>query len=151
MDTLPVLDGAESIQSAACAGIGPEQGMRNAWLRSCVMASNAPAPNGLLDLSSQLRDGIVAAEPEPVLSGAVECDEVYIVAGHKGNPEAVKEKGRLGRCRRLKGAGEGEATNSGHPSARRCGSGTDAGECPTADHQAIDSSLCRTGDDGLHG
>lgn len=83
--------------------------MRNAWLRSCVMASNAPAPNGLLDLSSQLRNGIVAAEPEPVLSGAVECDEVYIVAGHKGNPEAVKEKGRLGRYRRLKG-GPGRGT-----------------------------------------
>ena len=55
-------------------------------------------------MTSQLREGIVAAEPEPVLSGEVECDEVYIVAGHKGHPEAVKEKGRLGRCHRLKGA-----------------------------------------------
>ena len=27
-----------------------------------------------------------------MLSGEVECDEVYIVAGHKGNPEAVKKK-----------------------------------------------------------
>ena len=23
----------------------------------------------------------------------VECDEVYVVAGHKGHPEAVKKKG----------------------------------------------------------
>jgi transposase-like protein len=37
------------------------------------------------------------------LEGEVELDEVYIVAGHKGNPEAVKKKGRIGRRRRLKG------------------------------------------------
>jgi len=34
----------------------------------------------------------------------VECDEVYIVAGHKGSPEAVSAKGREGRRNRLKGA-----------------------------------------------
>ena len=33
----------------------------------------------------------------------VECDEVYIVAGHKGNPAAVAAKGRKGRRNRLKG------------------------------------------------
>jgi transposase-like protein len=38
------------------------------------------------------------------LSGEVECDEVYIVAGHKGHPEAVLQQGRFGRRRRLKGA-----------------------------------------------
>jgi len=53
---------------------------------------------------SQLRVGIVAAQPEPTLSGEVECDEVYIVAGHKGHPEAVRRKNRPGRRRRLKGA-----------------------------------------------
>jgi transposase-like protein len=37
------------------------------------------------------------------LSGEVECDEVYIVAGHKGHPEAVAVLGRAGRRRRLKG------------------------------------------------
>jgi hypothetical protein len=26
-------------------------------------------------------------------SGEVECDEWYVVAGHKGHPEAVKKKG----------------------------------------------------------
>jgi hypothetical protein len=26
-------------------------------------------------------------------SFTVECDEVYVVAGHKGHPEAVKKKG----------------------------------------------------------
>ncbi len=38
------------------------------------------------------------------LSGEVECDEVYVTAGHKGNPDAVKKKGRLGRRNRLKGS-----------------------------------------------
>jgi transposase-like protein len=38
------------------------------------------------------------------LSGEVEGDEVYVVAGHKGHPEIVRKLGRKGRRRRLKGA-----------------------------------------------
>jgi hypothetical protein len=38
------------------------------------------------------------------LSGVVECDEVYLIAGHKGQPEKVAEAGRKPRRRRLKGA-----------------------------------------------
>ena len=38
-----------------------------------------------------------------MLEGEVECDEVYVVAGHKGHPEAVKKKAGLPRRRRLKG------------------------------------------------
>jgi transposase-like protein len=42
------------------------------------------------------------------LSHEVECDEAYVIAGHKGQPEVVKKKGRQGRRRRLKGqAGRG--------------------------------------------
>jgi hypothetical protein len=37
------------------------------------------------------------------LSNEVECDEAYVIAGHKGQPEVVKNKGRKGRRRRLKG------------------------------------------------
>ena len=33
------------------------------------------------DMATLLRNGILAKEPEIVLSGEVECDEVYIVAG----------------------------------------------------------------------
>jgi transposase-like protein len=40
-----------------------------------------------------LRQGIVDRSPPVVLEGEVECDEVYVVAGHKGNPEVVKKKG----------------------------------------------------------
>lgn len=43
-------------------------------------------------MTEQLRAGIVAAQPEPRLSGQVECDEVYVVAGHKGHAEAVKKR-----------------------------------------------------------
>ena len=42
-------------------------------------------------MTEQLRAGIVASQPTPRLSGEVECDEVYVVAGHKGHPEAVKK------------------------------------------------------------
>ena len=41
----------------------------------------------------RLRQGIVDRRPPVVLEGEVECDEVYVVAGHKGHPEAVKKKG----------------------------------------------------------
>ena len=41
-----------------------------------------------------------------ILSNEVECDEAYVVAGHKGQPEIVKQKGRTGRRRRRKGQGE---------------------------------------------
>jgi hypothetical protein len=43
-------------------------------------------------MTEQLRPGIVARQAEPILSGEVECDEVYVVAGHKGHPDAVKKK-----------------------------------------------------------
>ena len=44
-------------------------------------------------MATRLREGIVQREPAVQLSGEVECDEVYVVAGHKGDPEAVSEKG----------------------------------------------------------
>jgi transposase-like protein len=49
-------------------------------------------PNDVQIMTSQLREGIVARKPEVTLAGEVECDEVYVVAGHKGHPEAVKKK-----------------------------------------------------------
>src|SRR3954465_4959806 len=54
-------------------------------------------------MAEVLRHGIVAKTPDVVLSGDVEFDELYVVAGHKGNPEAVRAKGRDGRRNRLKG------------------------------------------------
>jgi len=40
-------------------------------------------------------EGIVERRPPVVLEGEVECDEVYVVAGHKGHPKAVKKKAVL--------------------------------------------------------
>lgn len=50
-------------------------------------------PDDAQVMTTQLREGVVERKPAEVLSGEVECDEVYVVAGHKGHPEAVKKKG----------------------------------------------------------
>jgi hypothetical protein len=44
------------------------------------------------NMTKALRSGVNANKPSFQLSGEVECDEVYIVAGHKGHPEVVKKK-----------------------------------------------------------
>src|SRR4051812_41040443 len=44
-------------------------------------------------MTEQLRNGLVAKAPEVSLSGEVEVDEVYVVAGHKGQPAAVAKRG----------------------------------------------------------
>ena len=43
-------------------------------------------------MTRQLRQGVVARKPAVTLEGEVECDEVYVVAGHKGHPGAVKKR-----------------------------------------------------------
>ena len=47
-------------------------------------------------MTEQLRAGLVARIPPVRLEGEVEIDEVYVVAGHKGNPTAVAERGDQG-------------------------------------------------------
>ena len=44
-------------------------------------------------MTEQLRRGFVARTPEVTLTGEVEIDEVYVVAGHKGHPAAVAKRG----------------------------------------------------------
>jgi transposase-like protein len=44
-------------------------------------------------MTCQLRQGIVARQSPVTLNGEVECDEVSIVAGHKGKPDEVAKKG----------------------------------------------------------
>ena len=72
----------------------------------------------------KLRQGIVDRSPPVVLEGEVECDEVYVVAGHKGHPEAVKKRSSPPEAtpeRRAWSwhAGQGEATDFRHVAARR--------------------------------
>ena len=44
-------------------------------------------------MTEQLRAGLVAKTPVVKLQGEVETDEVYVVAGHKGQPAAVAKRG----------------------------------------------------------
>ena len=50
-------------------------------------------PDDAQRMTTLLREGVVQRKPTVQLSGEVECDEVYVVAGHKGHPEAVRNKG----------------------------------------------------------
>jgi transposase-like protein len=47
-------------------------------------------------MTEQLRYGLAAKLPPARLEGAVEVDEVYVVAGHKGQPAAVAKRGARG-------------------------------------------------------
>lgn len=47
-------------------------------------------------MTDQLREGIVQNKPEVTLAGEVECDEAYVIAGHKGQPNAVEKRGESG-------------------------------------------------------
>jgi transposase-like protein len=58
------------------------------------------------EMTTQLRQGIALSKPEVQLSGDVECDEVYVTAGHKGNPQVVRKKG-AGDVTASKGFGAG--------------------------------------------
>jgi transposase-like protein len=44
-------------------------------------------------MTEALRGGLVAKVPPARLEGEVEIDEVYVVAGHKGQPAAVAKRG----------------------------------------------------------
>jgi hypothetical protein len=47
-------------------------------------------------MTEQLRRGLVAKVPAVELKGEIEIDEVYVVAGHKGQPAAVAKRGGSG-------------------------------------------------------
>jgi transposase-like protein len=44
-------------------------------------------------MTEHLRNGLVARMPTAKLQGEVEIDEVYVVAGHKGQPAEVAKRG----------------------------------------------------------
>jgi transposase-like protein len=47
-------------------------------------------------MTEALRGGLAAKAPAARLEGQVEIDEVYVVAGHKGQPAAVAKRGAPG-------------------------------------------------------
>ena len=48
--------------------------------------------NDVHGMVSHPREGLTARAPEATLEGVAGIDEVYVVAGHKGNPAAVQKK-----------------------------------------------------------
>jgi transposase-like protein len=50
-------------------------------------------PSEAQAMTEHLRQGLVGRTPTAKLQGAVEADEVSIVAGHKGQPAAVEKRG----------------------------------------------------------
>jgi transposase-like protein len=63
-------------------------------LSNCQIAQELDlAESDVQAMTEQLRTGITTKLPPVILDGDVEADEVYVVAGHKGNPAAVAKKG----------------------------------------------------------
>ena len=72
-------------------------------------------------MAEQLRQGLVERQPEARLDGEVEIDEVYVVAGHKGNPFKKRPRGTPATAERRAGPrhpGEGEAADPRNDPAR---------------------------------
>src|SRR6476619_4771823 len=68
------------------------------------------SPSDVQAMTEQLRQGLVATAPEVALAGEVEIDEVYVVAGHKGQAAAVAKRG---------GSGAGAGWKARRDAARR--------------------------------
>ena len=64
-------------------------------------------------MTCQLRQGLVVKPLSPTLTDEVECDEVYIVAGHKGKPDHVVKKGGAAGA-----DGSRTSAGGGHSTAR---------------------------------
>jgi len=65
-------------------------------LSNCQIAQELDlCASDVYQMTTNLREGVVKKTPEIVLSGEVEMDEVYIVAGHKGQPDEVEKRGEM--------------------------------------------------------
>jgi len=74
--------------------------------------------------TDQLRSGIVQSKPQVILEGEVECDEAYVIAGHKGQPDAVKKRTHWAASAaqnpsRTGNISQGKTANFGHDSTWR--------------------------------
>ena len=105
-------------------------------------------------MTDHLRHGLVAKTPAVALLGEVEIDEVYVVAGHKGQPAAVAKGGASDavagcpstssggapalRQAQERHAGEGQAADPRSDPARGPGYAAHAGQCAAGHDQASD-------------
>ncbi len=69
-------------------------------------------------MTEQLRRGLAAKVPVVELKGEVEIDEVYVVAGHKGQPAAVAKRGGSGAAASWQARRDGARwRRTSHPSS----------------------------------
>src|SRR5215208_2313357 len=61
-----------------------------------IASELGPCGSDVQAMTEQLRGGLVAKAPAATLEGEVEIDEVYVLAGHKGQPAVVAKRGALG-------------------------------------------------------
>ncbi len=97
-------------------------------------------------MTEQLREGLTARASEPVLSGTVECDEVYIVAGHKGNQAAVSKKNveetpSAEGSPRARHVEKGKTASVRDGAARWGGNHSDVGKCSAVHYKASHSTV----------
>jgi hypothetical protein len=102
-------------------------------------------------MTTILRNGIVAQEPLLELEGTVECDEVYVIAGHKGHPEAVKKRAQgsptaIKRTAWPRHCDNGQAARLRHDSTRRSNGLTRVGECSAGGDSTNCRKIYQTGD-----
>ena len=92
-------------------------------------------------MTEQLRQGLTARTPAVILDGEIEIDEVYVTAGHKGNPAAVAKRGDQGD------AGAHRRMDPADREQRPC-----LGTCRTgAQRQERGGTTCRTDHGGPPG
>jgi hypothetical protein len=112
--------------------------------------------NSIQEMTTTLRQGIVAQEPTITLEGTVECDEVYVVAGHKGHPESVKKRAQgkktpIERSTWSWHGGDGQAADFWNDSAWRSGGYKNVGQCTAGNDSAAHRKVHQAGDVGKHG
>lgn len=93
-------------------------------------------------MTTHLRQGLVDQKVPVSLHGEVECDEVYIVAGHKGHPTAVKKRTKRTTQSTQRRSGtwhlsRGKTADFRYDPTRGACGHSDAGECPAKNHRAV--------------
>ena len=81
---------AQSVKQRECGAAAPLTSNRQIALELGLNVSDTQA------MTEQLRAGLVAKAPAVTLKGQAEIDEVYVVAGHKGQPDEVAKRGDPG-------------------------------------------------------
>ena len=120
--------------SPAAAGVGAVPLLHGAEpLEPQIAGELGLAVSAVQAMTEQLRRGLVAKVPAVELKGEVEIDEVYVVAGHKGQPEEVAKRGGLDgaagwQARRAAARWEGQTNHPRPDPARRPGRAAHAGQ-----------------------